>query len=551
MTRVFLWVAVAGLLGAPRAPAQQQTGIIGGVVRNGWSKAPIKRAIVTLRTTGKDILEALTYSEPNGAFAFTGVPAGDYTLCARLSGYERSCFGGGNDLGRPGPFLTLTPGQRKQDVIIAMLPSGSLSGAVMDGDGDAVPNARVELLRPVYRRRSLHWQIAGQSMTNDKGEYHLTFVQPGEYRVMATGQFQPVVRIRPESVAGSPVQDEMYTPQFYPGATSIDSASSLTLNAGNDLKGIDFTLETTPQLTVSGAVQGAAGLDPNAFVNIRFIPESRIPGEQVASFGTNGPEYKFQANVAAGRYHVVASVEAKGVTYHAEQVVEAGPGADNVTLTLVPCAPLAGKLVIEGEGIRKNGPYSIRLTSGDDSPFDQPLTTEVGDNGSFEFPSALPGIWDIGVTPMPPGSYIKSMRLGDQDVLTTDMKLEEGTRKPLTIVVSTKGAVVGGTVMAPDGSAPLTNIRSRVLLAPSGKYENVLGFYETRLTDGKGHFEFKGVTPGTYRIYAFDRLQLDEYWKPDFLKPFAAASGDALEVAEDAHVAHDAKLIIRDPGEPE
>jgi hypothetical protein len=206
-------------------------------------------------------------------------------------------------------------------------------------------------------------------------------------------------------------------------------------------------------------------------------------------------------------------------------------------------------LTIEGEPLRKNGPYSIRLTSGDDTPIGAPTpTAQVGDSGSFEFPSVPAGIWDIGVVPSPPGSYIKSMRLGEQDVLTADMKLDDGARKPLTIVMSMKGALVSGNVLKPDASGPLTSIRSRLLLAPSGKYENVQSFYETTLTDGKGHFEFKGVTPGTYRLYAFDRLQSDEFWKPDFLKPFTAAAGDAFEVSEGARVTHDATLIVRDPG---
>ena len=551
MQRLFLLILTVGLTCAPPVGAQQ-SGIIGGVVRNGWSKEPIKRAIVTLRTTGATLMEALTYSEASGAFAFTGVPAGEYTLCARVSGYERACFGGGDDQGRPIALLTLGPGQKKQDVVLAMLPTGSVSGTVLDPDGDPASNAHVVLLRPLFSRRTLHWETAGQAMTNEKGEYHLAFVQPGDYRVKATSQSQQASLTRPEAVAGQAVQEELYTAQYYPGVPTIDAATSLTLNAGNDVKGIDFTLAATPQLSISGVVRPPPGMEKEGNVTIGFLAEPRRGTGQELNFGASAPDYAFQANVPAGRYHVFTFAEEKDREYRGEQWLDATSSTNNVILTLAAGTPLTGKLIFEGESLGTHGPYNIHLTAGDDSEMNgAPPTAEVSDSGAFEFSSVFPGVWDIGVHPLPPGSYIKSMRLGDQDVLTKDMKLEEGGRKPLTIVLSTKGAVVSGNVVMKDQTAPVTTIRSRLLLAPAGKFEDVLGFYRTTMTDAKGHFEFKGIPPGTYRIYAFDRLKLDEYWKPDFLKPFTAAAGDAFVLSEGVRVNQDATLILRDGGVPE
>ena len=44
--------------------------------------------------------------------------------------------------------------------------------------------------------------------------------------------------------------------------------------------------------------------------------------------------------------------------------------------------------------------------------------------------------------PVPRGGFIKSMLLGDQDVLTEDMVITSSTREPLRIVISTRGGVV-------------------------------------------------------------------------------------------------------------
>jgi protocatechuate 3,4-dioxygenase beta subunit len=550
MKRVLLGMAFGALLCRPEVQAVElQNGIIGGVVRNGWTKSPIKSAIVTLRTTGTEVWEALTYSEGSGAFAFTGVPAGDYTLCARLDGYERTCFGGTEETGKPAQFLSLSAGQRKQDVILALLPEGSVSGTVMDGDGDPIPNARVELLRPTYRRRSLKWRLATQATTNEKGEYHLVFVQPGEYRARATAQTMQAVRIHPEAVAGQPVEEEAYVPQYFPGASSVETATSLTLNAGNDLKGVDFTLSTNPLAVVGATIHPPPGMEKEGFVNIQFLPETQSEtqsdSQAWAGFGATAPEYAFQAKVSTGRHRLIAYAEVNGHNYRSDQMVDVEP-SNNIVINFVEGTALSGTLTIEGESLKQRGPYTVRLTPADDTPMNrQQFSAEVKGNGTFEMQNVFPGVWDVTVTPRPPGSYVKSMRLGEQDVLTKDMKLEEGVRKPLAIVISTKGAVVSGNVIGKDGG---TGVRSRLLLAPAGKNEDAASFYKTTLSDAKGYFEFQGVAPGSYRVYAFDRMKLDEYGKPDFLKPFGAIAGDAFDVAEGARISHDATLIVREGG---
>jgi hypothetical protein len=153
----------------------------------------------------------------------------------------------------------------------------------------------------------------------------------------------------------------------------------------------------------------------------------------------------------------------------------------------------------------------------------------------------VPGIWDIDVGPLPPGGFIKAMRLGEQDVLTEDMTIEPTTRESLHVVVSTRGAVVSGTVTVPQGLN--RSARARVLLAPSGKYAQVLSFYAEASADESGHFEFKGVTPGKYKLYAFEELQPAAYDDPGFLKAYEKLS-EAFDAAEDAHVERKTQLIL-------
>ncbi len=133
------------------------------------------------------------------------------------------------------------------------------------------------------------------------------------------------------------------------------------------------------------------------------------------------------------------------------------------------------------------------------------------------------------------------MRLGDRDVLTDDMIIDAGTHEPLHLVVSARGAVVAGTVAVPPGVA--RSARAVLLLAPVGKYANVLSFYGRASSDDAGHFEFTGVTPGRYRLYAFEEMDSSAYQDPNFLKPFETL-GEPFDVAEGGRVERQTQLIL-------
>jgi hypothetical protein len=44
--------------------------------------------------------------------------------------------------------------------------------------------------------------------------------------------------------------------------------------------------------------------------------------------------------------------------------------------------------------------------------------------------------------------------------------------------------------------------------------------YKTSPTDQYGHFEVRGVPPGHYKAFAWEKVDRESYGDPDFLKPF-------------------------------
>jgi hypothetical protein len=214
---------------------------------------------------------------------------------------------------------------------------------------------------------------------------------------------------------------------------------------------------------------------------------------------------------------LVAQATIDGKRYRGVQTIDLGPqGLRDIAIPLEPSIDLAGTVSIEGPGASKYAVSFVSLVPGDDIPWNAPpLRANVNKDGSFKIVGVPAGIWDINAGPVPPGGYLKSMRLGDQDVLTEEMMIRPSTAEPLKIVISTRAATLEGDVM--QGDQPM---RAMVLLSPVGKFQHVTSFNRLTATDDKGHFEIKNATPGQYRLYAFDEFDQRNIQDPDFLKPF-------------------------------
>ncbi|MBC7927727.1 MAG: hypothetical protein H7039_18940, partial [Bryobacteraceae bacterium] len=114
------------------------------------------------------------------------------------------------------------------------------------------------------------------------------------------------------------------------------------------------------------------------------------------------------------------------------------------------------------------------------------------------------------------------------DVLTEDMVITPQTDAPLNIVISTRGAVV-------EGKLETGQKRLAVLLAPIGKFRHVVSFFATTATDAEGKFRLEGLTPGKYKIFAFEQVPPGDIRSPDLIGKLDP-HGQALEIAEGALV---------------
>ena len=513
-----------------RLSAQGTGALVAGVVVDEATGAPVRKAVVELFQLGEGRASAQDVSDAQGRFGFSNLPPGKYRLRGTKEGYAPKMLGA-NHSGHPGVILTLAAGDARWNLRLAIPPFGAITGRVTDADGDPLPYAQLEILQQGWQRGKAQWQNRGAATTDNRGEYRLESVPAGKYLVMAS-----------RTDGGTmPGDRSSFAMEIYPGTDRVSKAAPVQVTPGREVNGIDFSLVPRPTVAVKGHVNAPPELPENMPVNLLLFPRDDFGRGHPWEGAAFGKDRTIQMQeTAPGPYRLVASASNDGAAWRSVTDVEVTDGGEELSVPLYPGVALSGSVTVEGPGAEQNKSFNVTLVPGDGLPPGDALPqTKTGTDGSFTLSNVVMGIWDINVTPIPKGGYLKSMTLGDQDVLTEDMTITPATSAPLKIVVSTRGAKVSGDIESEGAAAGKQAI---AFLAPEGKFSRVLSFYRRVLADEKGHFEMQGIDPGTYRIYAFEELGVDGWQDPEFLKRFAGR-GEAVTLAEGQTAEVKPKLI--------
>src|SRR5437879_90989 len=145
------------------------------VVRAGGIE-PVIKANIALRDISENSRMFTGITSDAGKLMIRGVPPGKYALTVTRTGYVRS-----------DQSLTLEDDPLPRNVIVALNPTGTISGRIFDEFGEPVIGAEVRAMKSFYQRGGRILVPMQSAVTDDRGEYRLFWLPPGRYFVSALG----------------------------------------------------------------------------------------------------------------------------------------------------------------------------------------------------------------------------------------------------------------------------------------------------------------------------------------------------------------------------
>ena len=179
------WIVglIVVLLASALSATQATPGSIQGIVTDSARNMPLSKVTVELRAPGTAPVLASTITDGEGRFYLTNIKPSSYRMVAMRSGYASTEYGQRRP-GGPSQNLSVAAGQRITDVRLSMIQAGAISGHVFD-NGVPVGIADVVAIKVTYIEGQPSFNLVLTSRTNDLGEYHIFWLPPGKYMVMA------------------------------------------------------------------------------------------------------------------------------------------------------------------------------------------------------------------------------------------------------------------------------------------------------------------------------------------------------------------------------
>jgi hypothetical protein len=215
--------------------------------------------------------------------------------------------------------------------------------------------------------------------------------------------------------------------------------------------------------------------------------------------------------VAPGSYEILATANSGQRLAGSVAVEASSTDVEDVTIPLSAGFRIKGRLIAEGQfGDAVLSNAAVLLTS---SRPQFATATSRAVNGEFELAGVMPGEYWLQVS-LPENVYVKRATLEGIDVLASLLSLKGQPQGILEVVISPNVARLEAVVL--DEKQPPAPGKT-VVLVPDTVVRFRSDLYHVAMTDASGRAHFEAVTPGTYKVFAWDRVENGAWRDPDFL----------------------------------
>jgi Carboxypeptidase regulatory-like domain len=506
----------------------QKKCVVAGRVTNLFTGEPLRKVNVHLSQTGRQAnAKAQGYgglSDAQGYFRFEGISAGQYSLRGDRPGFLMTQYGAKGP-GQSGTFITLQPGQEMTDLSFGLIPQAVITGRVLDEDGDPVSGVQVQGLKQSWFRGKLRLMPQSTGSSNDLGEFRLGSLAPGKYFI-AVQIFGMTAENEAPAIPGAPQLHQVRT--FFPDSTSLDTASQITVAAGQTASGTDIHLQRVRTFHVRGKVAGGAG----DRLILSLVPKDQST-QMFGAQASAAKDHTFDiSGVAPGTYTLTGFDMQNGrVSPVARQPIEVGAAdLNDLMVSIIPPGTLRGHVSVEGDGPPPAPDFHPQLLLVSEEGVMGLSQVKFADDGTFSIENVGPGKYYPQISNAPEGTYLKSVRWGQQELLGKELDFSNGASGDLEIVFRYGAAQVGGVVQIPQDANKTVPPDFTIMLVPEVLNADGSGLDFSRV-DQTGAFSFKRVTPGRYLAYALEQVDNNQLQNPDVLKQLAS-KGVEVEVKE-------------------
>jgi hypothetical protein len=463
-----------------------------------------------------------------GHFEFSNLPPGRYTVWVQRFNYF-------------GPLQNGFPSSTASSTITVGAPNGggfgagmvlyltqgmAITGRVVDALGQPAIGMAITAYRSTYTEGKPVWTSIVSRSIDDRGEYRLSPLPPGDYYVGVT----------PPSNLVAPAGQNPPVRTFFPGVTDPSQATRLTLKNG-DAPRVDFSLRTAPAafFKITGfavnpaPLRSPAGVVDNGFSTFIIAP---VESSLIESYSTNtssnsvsvdnrtAGEFEIR-NVRPGIYELYPLIP--NSAFPAGRTVVDVRNADvlGVRVSVNPAVTMQGRVAVaEGTPQKPVNLDEVRVVL---KPVDPPpllaartLALAVGEAGQFAATGPAGALVTLQVSGLPDTAYVADVRVGTNKVLNNGFGLSSSDQVQV-VIDATKGATVDATVQFADGSpAP----RARVVLVPSEDERQNPSRYKVGTTDNAGHLTLRGIAPGAYTVFVWESIPDTAWLNKEFLSKY-------------------------------